>query len=256
VIFLKDKIIEHLSNSIDESLVESLIKSYERVKSDFVKGDYEGALLKSGKFVENIFRILKFLKNGSIVEEIKQGEFESIRKDLETVSSDKLPESVRILIPRIASSMIYDTRSKMGAAHQKSIEPDFIDAKLTISASDWIVAELLRLYHTRETEEVIKLMKNIVKEYVPFVEVKRGSKFVTMKGDCKEKILVSLLHAGDDGLTRAEVGKLIHDYTPGRITQSLNELEAESKIGKALDDYYVILNPGEEDISKKINRFP
>src|SRR3989338_4245396 len=228
---MTDELVDILSESIDKSLVTDLVKSYTNVKSEFSKGDSEGCLSKSGKFSENVFRVLKFLKDGTIATEIRQGDFNTVRESLENTQADKLPESIRILMPRIATSMIYDTRSKLGAVHQKPIEPDFIDAKLTIVACDWIMAELLRLYHTRDTEKVVQIMKTLTKEYVPHVERKRGDIFVTLKGDCKDQILAALLHAGEEGLKRTQIGKIIKVYTPARITQSLTELEGKQMIG-------------------------
>lgn len=89
---------------------------------------------------------------------------------MRSIESSRLPESVRILIPNIALSMIYEPRSKLGSVHVKPINLDFLDARLTVTAAGWIIGEFLRLYHTREPEKVDKLIRDVGREYIPILE--------------------------------------------------------------------------------------
>lgn len=157
---MKEQIVKILSQKIDKDLVNDMMSSYEKIQDSYHKGQYEETLSKSGKFVENIFRILYFIKSGTKLSEIKSGQIDEIYKKLENTDGEKLSETIRIVIPRVAK-LVYTMRSKMGAEHVKPIEPDFIDAKFTVSGCDWILSELLRTYHKRDPDKVDELIQNV-----------------------------------------------------------------------------------------------
>src|SRR5689334_2116694 len=108
---MKDQIIALLSQQLDPDLVKDLVNSYVDVKDNHIKGNDEASISKSGKFVENVFRILKFILNKKVLSEIKQGDFNKISDDLKNADGSKFPESVRILIPKISHSLIYEPRN-------------------------------------------------------------------------------------------------------------------------------------------------
>jgi len=249
---MKDKIISELSTKLPKELVVDLIESYETVLIEFRKGLWEETLWKAGKFAENVFRILEYLSTSCIVDEIENSK--EIKEKLEKIPKDKLPESVRILIPRITSSMIYDPRSKRGAVHVKPINPDYIDAVLTVSACDWIISEFLRLYHTSDTQEIIEIINSLVRRKIPFIEKHEEETFITIDLGCANEILLLLLNS-QNGLNRKEISNTIQaHYTQGRITQCLKWLISKRFILKKSDDKYIISGPGENEISKVLAR--
>jgi len=248
---LKESVLQELSKKIPSELVEDLISSYERILIEYRKGRWEETLWKAGKFAENTFRILVFLLTGKIEKEAPS--FYETKEKLEKTSSKQLSESIRILIPRIASSLIYDPRSKRSAVHVKEINPDYIDANLVTSACSWILAEFVRLYHTSDPKKIVEIMNELVQRKVPFIETHEGKVFVTKPIDCQSEILLLLLNS-PNGISRREIGSILGKYyTQGRITQSLQELEKERHILKT-NDRYVISGTGEERISGVLSK--
>lgn len=244
---LRETLKEELSEKIPLELVEDLISSYERVLIEYRKGRWEETLWKAGKFAENTFRILTFLLTGKIEKEVPS--FHEVKEKLEKTSSEQLPESIRILIPRITSSLIYDPRSKRAAIHVKEINPDYIDANLIVSACSWILAEFVRLYHTSNSQEIVEIINELMQRKVPFIETHEGKIFVTKPIDCKSEILLLLLNS-PNGISRSDIGSVLGKYyTPGRITQSLQELENKRHILK-INDKYIISGSGEEQINR------
>lgn len=250
---MKEKIIGILSSEIDKSIITDLINSYSDVKDSFIKGDNEGAQSKSGKFVENVFRTLYYIRRNQVLKEIKPHQFEEIAEELRNSDGKKYPESVRLLIAPIAKSMIYEPRSKLGSVHVKPITPDFIDAKLTVDASDWIIAELLRLYHKRDAQEVNELIKNVVKEYIPIVQKIGDETFVNAKVKCEEEILIRLSDVGNGGLSRNELGAAMKNhFDASTITNTLKKLMKNRDGHLTKTERYVISDPAREKISKRI----
>src|SRR3989337_1905088 len=108
---------EELSSKMPAELVNALMASYERVLTEYRKGRWEETLWSGGKFAENTYRILVFLLTGKV--EREGPNFNEVRNELEKTPSTTLPEPIRLLIPRITSSFVYDLRSKRSAVHVK-----------------------------------------------------------------------------------------------------------------------------------------
>ena len=181
-----DQIIDDLSCNIDPSICTDLVHSYQNSVSRFHKGDIEGCLSAVGKFVENTLRAIEFIRTGKRLKEIKH-----VATTVTAIENDKnLPESLRILVPRIARSMIYDIRSKTGAVHVKEINPRYMDASLAIQAASWVTAEFLRLYHKSSESEVSIAMAALMRTHVPFVESFRDEVVVTRPVKCELELLL------------------------------------------------------------------
>lgn len=248
---LSNIVIKELAKTIPTELVTDLTSSYERILIEYRKGCWEETLWKAGKFTENVFRILIFLINGDIEKEAPI--FREVKEKLEKTPSKQLPESIRILIPRIATSLIYDPRSKRAAVHVKEINPDYLDANLVTSACGWILAEFVRLYHTSDPRKISEIINELVQRKVPFIEIHEGKTYVTKPIDCQSEILLLLLNS-PNGINRREIGSTLGTYySQGRITQSLQELEKERHILKT-NEKYVISGPGEERITTILNK--
>ena len=108
---MKEQIINSLSQKLDDGIVKDLINIYEKTKNEFIKGNYEEVQSKSGKFVENVFRILNFVLTQEVINEIQSSEMNKLSKKLKELSDPACPESIRLLIPNIAQSLIYQPRS-------------------------------------------------------------------------------------------------------------------------------------------------
>ncbi len=108
----------------------------------------------------------------------------------------------------------------------------------------------LQTFHTRDSEEIQNAIKSILVRKVPFVERHGGESFVTvLLKNAQDEILVLLLDA-KDGLDRKSIGhSLAKYYSPGRITQALQQLEKQRFTVLRSDRKYVITGPGESFIS-------
>jgi hypothetical protein len=248
---LREIVIRELSKEIPEELVRDITLSYETILIEYRKGCWEETLWKAGKFAENAFRILAFQLSGKIEKEAPS--FNEIKDRLEKTPREKLPDSIRVLIPRITSSLIYDPRSKRAAVHVKEIDPDYIDANLVVSACSWVLAEFVRLYHISKPDEIVEIINELVQRKVPFVEIHDGKPFVTKALDCQSEILLLLLNY-PTGLSRRQLGiTLGKHYSQPAITLALQALEDARHILKT-NENYEISGPGEERINAFLSK--
>lgn len=166
---MNDEIENILSKNIDNDLIADLVGSYKSVHKAYFNEDYEGTLSKSGKFVENVFRVLNYVTTKTKLTEIKQGQINDLFEKLEKVDSKKFSEIIRLVIPRVAITT-YTLRSKMGSEHVKPTVPDFIDAKFTIASCDWIIAEFLRMSLDRDSSKVDEIIQKVKSTENPKLE--------------------------------------------------------------------------------------
>jgi hypothetical protein len=247
---LRELIISELSSKLAVELIRDLVDSYENTLIEFRKGAWTETLWKAGKFAENVYRVLYFIVHSKVITEVPR--MTELREKLEQLPQENFSESVRILIPRVTSAMIYDLRSKRGAVHVKPIDPDYLDSTLAVSAADWILAELLRTYHATDSDEVRNAIGSIITRKIPFVEKHGNASFVTVHIGAEDEILLLLLDRRT-GMDRVTIGKSMGNvYTQGRITQSLQSLVKKRLIVK-VDNVYAITGPGESRISKIVS---
>ena len=248
---MKEQIINILSQKIDKNIVEDLVNSYEEIKNEFINNNYVEVHSKSGKFVENVFIILNFIITNKTIGELKLGDINKISKKLKNANDSKYAESIRLLIPDIARSLIYQPRSKMGAVHKKPVTPDFIDAKLTISASDWIMAELLRQYDTREVKKIQQLINNVVMDHIPIIQKIGEEIFVDAHVRCNEEILI-ILYQNTNGLTKKEIYAAIKHFDRSTVFRNLKKMEKSRCVFLTEANRYVIAGSAKKRISNRI----
>jgi hypothetical protein len=244
---MRDAVVKDLSAAIDPCVAAALVESYEKLVSSFRRGDLEGCLSASGLFVEHALRAVEFVRAGAAPPEIR-----SVSATVKAIEADaKLPDSLRYLIPRIASAMVYDVRSKRGAVHVKEIDPRHIDASLAVQAAAWVLAEFLRLYHSSDEKVVAEAMAVLMRGHVPFVEAFGDEHVVTRKVPCGVELLLLLGGAAGEGLDRAALGRA-SKYQPPRVTEAIRRLSSDRYVHRARDRKYHITGPGEQFLAAQV----
>ena len=244
---MNDLIAANLSRTINPTIVKALLASYSEVITHFRKGAVDVCLSCSGKFVENVLRAVEFLRTGKILPEIKSAS--STVKDIEKDAT--LPESLRILVPRVAYAMIFDLRSKRGAVHVKEINPKPIDAALVVQAASWIVAELLRLYHSDDDNQIATAMNALSRTNLPYVETFGDERVVTRSVPCNVELLLLLASSVPNGMSRKELGQA-SKYPAPRISEAVRRLEITRQIHKTKAGVFHVTGTGEQMLANAI----
>lgn len=213
------------SKSINVSLLDKQLEIYKKIKESFWLGKDEECIEKVGKFVEITIRILEHITSGSftpIEDDLKVSE---TLKKFETLPKQNFPESIRIIIPRVLYSL-YIFRSKRGGVHIKEVNPNHIDATYVISACDWVMAELIRLYHTNEEKEIQKIINSIVDRKVPILEeFGEDIKILDPSLSVPDKILITLYKKHPNPVSTDELKKWIKTKSSTHINTALKRLD-------------------------------
>lgn len=235
----------NLSSTIDPNVTTDILKAYEGLIQKHRALDAEAALTRAGKFVEHIFRALEFIRTGTAPTEIK-----SPAQTAKVLEADKsLPESVRMLIPRISLAMIYDLRSKRGAVHVKEIDPRGIDVDLSTKAASWIIAELIRLYHIDDEIAIQHEMGVLTRATFPLLESIDGEYFVSSKVPPRTEVQLLLGRMGGEGATRTQIGKMAKCSAP-RVSEAIKALLDERFIHKTEKNIFHLTGTGEANLMK------
>ena len=241
---MRAQIIQDLSTKIDSTLVEDLVGAYEELVSQHRSGNLEVALTKAGRFVENALRVIEYIRTGEFLAEIKQ-----VQATVRKIENDtNLADSIRLLVPRVVSGMIYDLRSKRDAVHVKEINPREIDTFLCVSAASWVMAELLRLYHSSDESAVNACMLALSRTSLPYIESIDGEIFVGQNVPAGIEVLLLVANAGPEGMTRKAIGRSAK-RSQSSVTRALKAHIADRHIHRVASGNYFITSQGEQQLS-------
>jgi hypothetical protein len=137
---------------IPTALVDELVEAFSEAKRRFYRDDLRPSEIEGARFSEAVFRILEWITTQTYTP-LGQSlpRVPTLISRLEQVAT--APDSVRFHIPRTLR-LIYDVRNKRDVAHlADGIDPNQQDATMVVRNMEWVLAELVRLYHTVSAEE-------------------------------------------------------------------------------------------------------
>ncbi len=182
--------ITHSSPTLDIALTKipvvfrkRIITTYLEMKKRYgeaqFNSSFDAAGLSSGKFVESVFRFLQHHLTGTYVAFGKQipNLADEVRKIIQLPAATGI-ESLRIIIPR-ALMFMYTVRSKRGIGHVGGdVEANEIDAATIIRVADWIICELIRVFHNLSLEDAQLFLDAISLRNLPEIWEVGGKKRV------------------------------------------------------------------------------
>ncbi len=160
-----------------------IIKYYTDLKIRYRQELFDASGLSAAKLSECVLRLLQHELTGSFTPFSK--EITNFRDEcvaLERIPKTQGRESTRVIIPR-ALLFIYTLRSKRGIGHiGGDVEADRIDLGTITKCCDWIVCELLRIYHSLSLEEAQDLLDSISDRELPVIWEVGSKKRVLKEG--------------------------------------------------------------------------
>jgi hypothetical protein len=177
-------------------MVTKLEGSYNEIKRNFREGRYEPSELNGGKFCEAIYRILEWHTSPTKRYTPFGTSIRDFGKSLKRFEGlTRFPDSVRFHIPKILD-VLYGIRNRRGVGHLGGdVDPNYMDAVLVVSASDWVMAELVRIFHGLNTEQAEVLVRDLVTKRLPIVwDLGSIKRVLAPNLDFKTKVLILLYH--------------------------------------------------------------
>jgi len=187
-----------LRKNFPQELVAKLTFHYVELKSAFIHKRLDVGELNGGKFAEIVFRLIQYATD-------PKQTYTPIAQSLPSVDSlvtkfENLPntfdDSLRLHIPR-ALKVIYGFRNKRGVGHAGDINPSLMDGTLVMAVCDWVLAELIRLYHVCSADDAQSIVDKLVRRTVPAVYDSDGIKTLLRQTTYGDAALVLLHNEGE-----------------------------------------------------------
>jgi len=230
---------------LPKQIVSELLEAYSETKSNYYLNKFRPNEVEGGCFAEAVFRILEIYAFGSQTPIGKQLDTEKLITCLQNIPFGNQPESIRLHIPRTLR-LIYDIRTKRGAAHlADGIDPNPQDATFVVAACDWVLAELVRLYHSVSPQEAQNIVDSIIERKSLVVQDFGGFlKTLNPKWGPKERLLATLYQRGRSGTTVDELSSWLKPGQRANIRRALSQLEHDKDFVVSRGDKYIITNRG------------
>lgn len=206
------------------NLVDGLIECYIEQKKNFYLGRMRPNEVEGGRFAEAAFRMLQHAAGLNVTPIGTQLNTEGIARTLENLVAAS--DSIRFHIPRTLR-VIYDIRNKRDAAHlADGIDPNLQDSSLVSAATDWVLAEFVRIAQGLPPDKAFELVKAITIRRVPAVE-QFGDFLKTLRPSLgpSDRILLLLYHRADSGAAETELSTWLKPTQRKNLKRTLKDLE-------------------------------
>lgn len=221
----KNTLLAPICPPLDQRLADQMIDEFISLERRYVLRDWEPATLDGGQFAEASARLLYHQDSGILNRRKGVNECLTYVEDPTNSNPHAFPERKAALHIDRVIRIIYKFRSDRGAVH---IDPDYtanhLDSKLVLENCRWVISEFLRVFWTADRRQVAAAIRRIVQYDVPVIGVYDGCPLV-QRVDCsaEEEVLILLHHAGEEGMSRTEIGRAVPRAAP-IVTRALTAL--------------------------------
>ena len=224
----KAKLIAELAPPLDHLLCTQLLDEFVSAERRFIQRDWEPAQLDGGQFCEILARLYYHQDSGNLHQAKSFDDCISYLEN-EHVHHRLTPRHSAIHIGRVLRT-VYKFRSQRGAVHiSPQYAPNHMDSKLVIEGIRWAMNETLRIFWRGDRALVAKAIREVLQFDVPCVGAFDDMLLVQRTDLHPEEELLMLLHyAGDEGFTRAELGKYAR-CSAVSVTRALQKLQGSDR---------------------------
>ena len=178
-----NEILNLLRKKFDKKRSNKLINYFSASIQKFQTGEWEGALIQSGKFIEvTIKLILAFA--GETLPKARKFSVGTFSQKITQINSTKiLSDGIRLQIPR-ACIFLYDITSNRGGRHDSDeFNPNEMDAITALALCSWILSEFIRFCASNQIspDQAKKIIESVIKKQYPVFEEIEGRIYVDNK---------------------------------------------------------------------------
>jgi hypothetical protein len=154
--------------AIPSGLRQPLIAEYQSIVQNFLEHRWLPSELSGGRFSEIVYTILDgFARNAYASTPKKPSNFKDACNKLENNAS--VPRSFQILIPRVLPAL-YEIRNNRSVGHVGGeVNPNHMDSAAVLAMCNWIMCELVRVYHALPTTDAQKVVDSLAEMRVPVI---------------------------------------------------------------------------------------
>lgn len=154
--------------AIPSGLRDPLLTEYGSIVQNYAEHRWKPSELSGGHFCEIVYTILDGHSKGSYpIKPTKPRDFIAACRQLE--QNTHVPRSFQILIPRLLPAL-FEVRNNRGVGHAGGdVDPNHMDATFVLTNCNWIMSELVRVYHSLTAAEAQKIVDSLVERRIPLI---------------------------------------------------------------------------------------
>lgn len=202
-----DTALRSIPQKFRSRIVETYLEQKRRLSQASYDASFDSAGLSAGKFCESVLRFLQQQLSSTYIPFGKRiPNFVAECEKLAQVPVAQGSESLRVILPR-SLVFIYTLRSKRGIGHiGGDVDANEIDCKTVLRVCDWVMCELIRIYHGVSLEQAQALVDAISTRSLPEVWQVGGKKRVLRKGlSYRYQVLVLLYSEVEAGVSSVQL---------------------------------------------------
>jgi hypothetical protein len=240
---------------IPRTLRDDLLNEYRSIIQNYSEHRWSPSELSAGRLCEVVYCILSGYASGAYpARATKPDNMVAACRRLE--DNKHVPRSFQILIPRTLP-VLYEIRNQRGVGHVGGdVDSNHMDATFVVSGANWILAELVRVFHNLSIESAQQLVDAIAERRVPMIwhgqDVKR---VLNPKIEARDQLLL-LLATSPGRVNVRDLRAWVEYKNPTRFIALLRKLHKARLIEFSEVDLQVeILPPGSLEASKISQRY-
>lgn len=213
------------------AVTQRLLNEYTETKRRYHLADHQPTAVDAGRFAEAALRVIEHVLFGAHTPLNKSLASFNAHRLAQFESATSTHESLRIHVPRALFS-VYAVRNKRDAAHlNDGIDANLQDATYVVGVLDWVLAELVRIYHNVSPSEAQAIINDLIVREVPVIEEIAGQPVLSKPLGVSDRILVFLYRGGRDaGLAIAELQRQMRHPDRSNLSKSVKTLDAKGLV--------------------------
>ena len=223
--------------AVPSGLRDPLLEEFNKILRNFRERRWEPTELNGGKLCEIVYSILSGHVDGSFpASPSKPPNMYDACKRLEQASA---PRSIRIQIPRMLIAL-YEIRNNRGVGHVGGdVDPNQQDGTVVVAMSQWIMAELVRVFHKVDLVTASAAVETLVQRTIPLIwEVNGSLRVLNPSLSARDKSLVVLYSVS--GMTARKLAVVIEYKNLSRFRHRV--------VGKAHAEKLLNFDPQTDEI--------
>lgn len=200
---------------IPGGLRRPLLNAFKAIVNNYRERRWEPAELNGGKLCEVTYSILRGVVDGRFpASPSKPRNMLDACRQLEAADPNRFNRSIRIQIPRVLVAL-YELRNNRNVGHVGGdVDPSEMDATLVMSTAQWIMAELVRVFHGVSTEEATTAVEALIERTLPIVWEVDGVRRVLVPGMSMRDKTLTLLYSESDAVSESYLIRCVEHSNP------------------------------------------
>jgi hypothetical protein len=241
--------------AIPDGLRLPLLAEYQSIVQNYSEHRWSPSELSGGRFCEIVFTILEGHAAGNYAgSPSKPRDFPSACRRLE--QNTQVPHSFQILISRLLPAL-YDVRNNRGVGHVGGdVDPNHMDAIFVLSSCNWIMAELVRVYHNLSTNEAQRVVETLVERRIPLIwEGENIRRVLDPDMSIRSQVLLLLSTTSAGKVCTADLLNWIGYENRSYFRQLLRQMRGKRLLELSADEQYAqILPPGSAEATEIVRQ--